>query len=106
VLPSSVTHCATLCFAERQVFAKRLVSSLPSIHYSFGPPLAYHRQRIPIPTCPIRSSYLSPYLLDILLHIRPQPLGLLQRRKVPAALVLLVRGDVPTLLQHVLDAGE
>ena len=48
----------------------------------------------------------SPSSLDPLLDIRPKRLRPLQRREVPTTLVLLIRNDVPVLLQHMLDAWK
>ena len=52
------------------------------------------------------SSYLSPHRLDILLHIAPKLLWLLQRREMPAARVLFVCDDVGVLVEDVLDSRE
>lgn len=76
--------------------------------HSFDPPLTYQAsaKRRTSASQVTKPSYLSPHSLNVLLHIAPKLLRLLQRRKMAAALVLLVRDEIRVLFQHVLDARE
>lgn len=66
-------------------------------------PLVSHT---PSPTNKKQVSYLTPNLAHKLLHIPPQHLGHLQRRKMAPLLMLFVPHQIGVLLQNMLDPGE